>query len=498
MKPYWCVLLLLLFAPPARAAERPTAGLDAIVAEAMKAWPAPGLAMAVVRDDEVIYLKGSGVREQGKSEAVTPDTLFPIASCTKAFAAMALALLIDEGKADWDDPVRKHLRWFRLADPLTDRDVTLRDLLCHRTGLGRSDLLWYRASWGVEESVRRLAFVRPSSSFRSRYEYANVPYIAAGLATAAIAGEPWDEFVRKRLFVPLGMKRAVFTRSAALKDADHATPHRLDDKGRPEPIEWYPDDKQVRASGSIKASARELTNWLRLHLSGGTFNGKRLVSGESLAEMHSPQMVVPTTAAARGPDTTQVSYGLGWFISDYRGHHVVEHGGANDGFRARVVLLPRKKIGIVLLTNVEEHAALQATSRMVVDHLLGLPKKDWHGHYAAVVKKARARAKAIEAKRQAGRKTGTRPSRELGAFAGTYRDRAYGAVEIKRNGKELTLTWSSFKVPLRHWHYNTFTVPPQKEVAQRALSGAMATFALDEDGDVVTVQMLGRTFRRVR
>lgn len=185
------VATLLLAVPPASAAAAEQAAVDAIVADALRAWDAPGMAVAVVRDDKVVYIKGAGVRERGKPEAVTPGTLFAVGSCTKAFTATGLAVLVDEGKAAWDDPVRKHLPTFRLADPLADREVTLRYLLCHRTGLARHDLLWYRAPWPVEESVRRMAFLDQRHSFRAAYEYNNLAYLAAGLAVAGAAREPW-------------------------------------------------------------------------------------------------------------------------------------------------------------------------------------------------------------------------------------------------------------------------------------------------------------------
>ena len=189
---------LLLAAPPVSAAAPEAAALDAVVADALRAWDAPGMAVAVVRDDKVVYLKGAGLRERGKAEAVTPDTLFAIGSCTKAFTATALAVLVDEGKAAWDDPVRRHVPTFRLSDPLADRAVTLRDLLCHRTGLARHDLLWYRAPWPAEESVRRMAWLDQRHSFRAAYEYNNLAYLAAGRAVAGAAKEPWHEFVRRR------------------------------------------------------------------------------------------------------------------------------------------------------------------------------------------------------------------------------------------------------------------------------------------------------------
>jgi CubicO group peptidase (beta-lactamase class C family) len=488
-------LTLVVLPLPARAAEAPP-GTEAVVREGMKAWRLPGLAVAVVRDGEVIYLRGHGLREVGNPLPVTPDTLFAIASLTKAFTATALAILIDEGKASWDDPVRKHLPWFRLADPLANRDVTLRDLLCHRSGLARHDMLWYRAPWSLEETARRMAFLPPTASFRARYQYANLPYIAAGLAVAAAAKQPWDEVVRARLFVPLGMKGAVFTRSAALAAPDHATPHRAGRDGKQRPIEWYPDDKQVRGSGSIKASARDMTAWLKLQLNGGAFDGKRVVSARALAETHTAQVVTPIQPGrARLAGTTQATYGLGWQLSDYRGLRLREHGGSNDGFRARILLFPEKKLGLVLLTNCDEDAGLQATALTLADHLLGLKKRDWHGQYRALAKKAAAARAATRAKKLAARKAGTRPTLAASAYAGKYRDPAYGELEVRAGGG-LELRWSSFALKLEHWHYNTFAVADGGPA--RGLTGELVTFALGADGRVAGARFLGRAFVRAK
>jgi CubicO group peptidase (beta-lactamase class C family) len=488
--------VLLLAVSPARADRPEPAAVDATVAEALKVWPAPGLAVAVVREDEVVYLKGHGVRRLGDKEVVTPDTLFAVGSCTKAFTATALALLVDDGKAGWDDKVSKHLPWFRLSDPLADREVRLRDLLCHRTGLGRHDLLWYRAPWTVEESVRRMAQLEPSTSFRSAYEYNNLAYLAAGLAVGQAAGVPWQELVQRRLFDRLGMKGAVFTSGAAQKAPDHATPHARGPDGKPAPIPWYPDDKQVRASGSIKAGARDLTRWVRMQLGGGVLDGRRVVSAAALAETHTPQVVVRLNRAnARLTETTQASYGLGWRISDYRGHHLLEHGGSVDGFRARILLLPRDKAGVVLLTNSEEQGLLDATAYTLLDLTLGLPKKDWHAHFAAQAKQAEAARAAALKRRLAARHPGTRPSREADAYTGRFHDPAYGTAEVTRDGKELALSWSSFRAPLRHFHYDTFTVGDVKDGSRR-VAGEAVVFALDGDGRVATLRFLGRTFRR--
>ena len=316
-------ILLLVVLPAARAvaAAPDVAPFDAILDDALKTWRVPGVAAVIVRDDEVIYLQGAGVRESGKIDPVTPDTLFAIGSLTKAFTTTAVAQLIDDGKAGWDDPVRKHLPSFRLSDPLADRDVTLRDLLCHRTGLARNEPLWYNAPWSLEESVRRLAFVEPSHSFRSTYEYNNLCYIAAGLAVGSASKSTWREFVQKRQLDPLDMSGVLFTRSAVLLAPDHATPHRRNADDKVETISWFADDDKVRGSGSIKAGVRDLSKWVRFQLAGGVLDGKRLVSASALAETHTPQIVMPPDPAARMTESTQMSYGLaGAFPTIEAGH----------------------------------------------------------------------------------------------------------------------------------------------------------------------------------
>ncbi|HEY7423804.1 MAG TPA: serine hydrolase [Gemmataceae bacterium] len=489
------IFLLLVSTAAAPAAEADSGAIKAILCEASDAWHAPGIAAAIVRDGKVHYLGGVGVRESGSDKTVTEDTLFPIGSCTKAFTATALAILVDEGKASWDDPVRKHLPWFRLDDPLADRDVRLRDLLCHRIGLARHDLLWYRAPWSVEESVRRMAFLERSTSFRSTFEYNNLAYLAAGLAISSIAKQPWHEFVQERLFKPLEMTHAVFTSGEARKAPNHASPHGHDNSGKVV-IPWYDDDRQIRASGSIKASVSDLSHWLRFQLDGGKYEGKHLLSADALEETHTGQKTVETrSAAARAAGAIQVNYGLGWYISEYRGHGILEHGGAVDGFRARIVLVPGKKLGLVLLTNLEDMEIVNAAGNNLLDHLLGLEKKDWNAFFKEEHKKAEA-ARAERLKKRPNPVRGTKPSRELDAYVGTYSEPAYGTVKITCNGDALVLNWSSFQLPLKHYHYDRFVTPPKDSRLPAAIAEEFAAFEMNEDAEFSTLRFLGRKFTR--
>jgi len=463
-----------------------TGPLDSLLQDAVKSFQVPGLAVVIVHNDRVVYLKGAGVRKIGTSDPVTPETIFALASVTKAFTATALGILVDEGKADWDDPVRKHLPWFRLADPLADRDVTLRDLLCHRTGLVRNDLLWYRSSWDVEETVRRMAYLEPSFSFRSTYRYNNLGYLTAGLAIGSASKSPWHEFVQKRIFDPLQMKHSVFTPSQAEKTGNAATPHSRRGKDAPLAISWYPDDNQIRASGSIKSCVRDLAPYLRMQLAGGVCGQTRIISARSLAETHRPQIITPVEAnRTRLAGTTQASYALGWHVSDYRGQALLEHGGSNDGFRTRVMLFPKSKLGLALLTNVDEDEVLQALGNEMADHLLGLPKTEWQAYY---LKHRKVGPAPTELPTQV---KGTKPSLDLEAYAGVYEEPAYGKVRVTCKNDKLRLAWSSFDVALEHYHYDTYVLPALNRPGQET-----ATFSLGADGKVASLRFLERTFKR--
>lgn len=478
------VVLLAFFRPTTQnvaADADSTSAIDAMVLDALKQWQVPGLAIAIVRNDEVIYLKGFGVKEAGKADPVTPDTLFPVASCTKGFTTTAMAMLVDEGKMAWNDPVRRHVPHFRLADPLADAQVTLRDLVCHRTGVGANDLLWYRASLSRAEVIRRIGLVKPRHSFRSAFEYQSTMFTTAGLAVESASGMPWEQFVQKRVLDPLGMKHVTFTTVAA-QATDHASPHKRDAQGKPQVMPWYVIEKPEPA-GSINASARDLSRWLRFHLAHGGFDGKQLVSKDNLAETHSPQMIIPLTGITRAmnPDTFQMSYGMAWVIQDYREQWLVSHAGTIDGFRSHFTMAPRAGIGIVLLNNLERTQMNVALSNTLIDHLLRLPRKDWHGYIREQVMKSELAAREKHRDWLSKRRLGTKPSRPLQAYTGVYEDPAYGRATIAFENGQLTWKWSSFAVPLEHYHFDTFALNDE------LLGFAEVVFQLDDEGTVTSM-----------
>ena len=303
------------------ALPRPLRGLDAYVVAALRDWDVPGLSVAVVKDDSVVLARGFGVRRLGDTTRVTERTLFAIASCTKAFTAAALAMLVDSGKVAWDDPVSKYLTGFQLADPYVTRELTVRDLLTHR-------------------------FLKPSWSFRSRYGYQNIMFLAAGQIVPTAAGQSWDDFVRRHIFTPLGMTATNTSVAQLPAGGDVATPHEHF-QGVLRAISWRNVDN-VGPAGSINSNAIDMAQWIRLQLGNGVYRGQRLVSEAAVKEMRSPQTVIPLDSITERlrPSTHFLAYGLGWALADYRGRKLVSHGGALDGMRSIVMLVPEERLGI--------------------------------------------------------------------------------------------------------------------------------------------------------
>ncbi len=377
------VAALLAFPPRCRAQKFDTAAIDREVQSTMRLWNVPGVALVIVGPKKT-YLKGYGVREVGKSDPISADTIFPLASCTKAFTSLALAMLVDDGKLNWDDPVRKHLPDFHLADPKADALVTVRDLLCHRTGVGGHDLLWYRAPWSQDESIRRIQKMPPRGQFRSSFDYQSIMYMAAGKIVGKYHPRGWAGFVREHILQPLKMTPCLST-AELTKFGDVASGHQ---SGRDGPVVMpsYPIP-EPNPAGSVFISAHDLASWLRFQIGDGTWDDKRLVKCENLEETHKPQTIIPMRGIAKllNPETVQLTYAMGWVVQDYRGVKVIGHSGWIDGFRVQLTLLPEYHLAFAILANLDGTRMNLALSNRIIDMLLELPEKNWNAYFAEVL-----------------------------------------------------------------------------------------------------------------
>ena len=465
------LLILLALVRLATAQALDVSKIDALAEAALKAWNAPGIAVAIVKDDRVLMAKGYGVKERGKPGAVTPDTVFAIGSMSKSFTTASMAMLIDEGKMSWDDPVRRHIEFFRLSDPLANEQVTLRDLVSHRTGLSRNDGLWTRSQWSQEEIIRRIGYVKLSQPFRTAWQYQNIMFSTAGYAVGKASGGSWQAFVEQRIFQPLGMKSASTTIAAAQSAPDHASPHR-----KTQVIAWHNLDN-IAPAGAINASLNDIIRWARLQLNGGELDGKRLISAKNMDEMHTPQMAMRPEDAGRdwNPEIGLLSYGMGWFLVDYRGLHLVSHGGAIDGFRSDLTLVPRDKTAVIVLCNLDQDNLPEALRWSILDQLYAYPTTDWNTALIGHAQEEQKAAAEARTRRATERVQGTTPSHPLADYAGTYTDPGYGDVRITVANAVLTLDWLNLHAPLEHYHYETFDARGGGQVAFRAAANGSIT-----------------------
>src|SRR5579884_3844159 len=397
-----------------------------------------------------------------------------------------MALLVDEGKMRWDDSPREYVPYFHLSDPLADREVTLRDLVTHRTGLRDHHLMWYRSPWTQEERIRRFAHLPLDKPFRTTFQYQSTMFTVAGLAVAKASGMSWAEFVQKRLLDPLDMKATYFTTKETTKVLDKASPYTLDAEKRLQLMESYPMEVPEPA-GSIQSNASDLGKWLLFQLNNQDINGKPLISARNREEMHTPQIVIPLDAVDRiqFPETNQMSYGMGWVIQDHFGHRLLQHAGAIDGFRCHFTLVPKSRLGIVLLCNLHQTRMNIALSNSLLEMLLGLPPRDWNTLVAEAERKDEAEAKQKEQDRRKRRRPDTRPSRELAGYSGAYEHPAYGTVHIRLEAGRLMWQWQQWRAALEHYHYDTFLLPIDD------MSVPFVVFTLDAKGAVAGMKVLG-------
>lgn len=489
--------LLCLFIQVAAAQALPS-DLDDYAARVLKEFEVPGMALAVVKDGRIVVSKGYGIRKMGETTPVDENTLFGIASNTKAFTAAALAILVDEGKLSWDDRVIRHLQWFQMYDPYVTREMTIRDLLTHRAGLslGAGDLLfWPSTTFNRREIIERIRYIKPSISFRSRYAYDNILYLVAGEVVHAVSGKRWDDFIRERIFTPLGMTHSN-TSPLEFKPGDNvATPHTRAD-GKLKPIDYMVIDNNAPA-GAINSCVSDMAKWMIAQLDGGVIAGgagKRLFSARQGFEMWSAQTITPINPnpppqlAALKPNFS--AYGLGWGLADYRGKKIVSHTGGLWGLVSRVTLVPELKLGIVVLTNQEAGGAFQSMTYRILDSYLGAPPNDWVKAFREVAEMTEKNAAEFAAKQAAARNSNSKPSLPLQGYVGTYRDAWYGDVEIVMEAEKPVIRFSRTPLlvgDLEHWQYDTFIV----RWRERGLNAdAYITFSLKPDGSIDQVKML--------
>lgn len=498
------LFILLAFTTTAIAQKRPVTDLDrkikefdAYVQMALKQWEVPGAGVAVVKDGKVIYLKAFGTRDVSTGAHATTETLFSIGSTTKAMTAVCLGMLVDEGKIAWDDPVVKYLPEFQLNDPYVTRELKVRDLLLHNSGVGNTDFLWGSMNIPEDEILRRMRMVKPTYSFRGGFIYQNIFYIAAGAVIKKVSGQSWHDFIQARIFKPLGMNRTA-TKLKNIKDENFTKPHfRLQGKIQ---VIGHTNDDEVSAAGSIWSSIEDMSKWTQCMLDSSKYastgSGGRLLKPATWVEMFRPHTLVtpgqfyPTQRLTK---PNWMTYGLGWFQHDYQGHKVNFHTGSLAGLIALHAQLPDAGLGYYFLGNLDHAEVRHALMYKAFDLFALSGSRDWSTEIKALYKELSDRQEREVARHEGQRVKDTRPSLDLSSYAGTYTDPLYGSVEVAVAGTNLQVTMNKVETAiLEHWNFDTFYGPWEK-----AWYGKVAAqFFINPFGKVDRVSMEGAEFKK--
>lgn len=460
--------------------------VDAAIEDIRAEERIPGVALAIVHRDSVLKSGGYGVREVGRSEPVDENTFFAIGSATKAFTAVTTATLVDQGLIRWDDRVRDRLPGFVLENPFMTAEITIRDLLAHRSGLPPADLMWLTSSHPADTLLHRLRWIEPSAGFRSTFSYQNVLYLAAGRVLEKATGQKWEDLVAARVLAPLGMLRTNTSVRALSGDANFASPHAIvDDVVTPVP---YRNIDSVKPAGSINSTASDLAQWLRFLLADGVIRGEQLVSAVSLRQTWIPQIVVPSDPVMHAfhPAARLQAYGLGWFVSDFHGRTLVAHGGGIDGMSALVAWIPEEELGVAILTNLQSSTPpvwLFGMLYSVLDPALGVAPTDWRTP-------AQELRKLFSNQAEPERKPNTRTSLPIGAYAGRYESRVLGKADVSVAEHRLAFSYGTLRGSLEHWHYDTFRVTWYDPVLRSAAGPAWITFRLNPSGTVQALELI--------
>jgi len=450
-------------------------GFNDFLLESMNKWNVPGMAVGVIKGTDVIFLGEAGLRDVKQGLKVTKDTIFAIGSASKAFTTLAVGILVDEGRLDLDTPIKKYMPDFEMHNKYAEDHLTLRDMLCHRSGLPRHDLLWYNSPLSRKELISKTKYLESNKDFRETWQYNNIMYAAAGYIIELVTGMTWEEFVKARILDPLEMNSTNFSVEVSKNSKDYSQPYAQ--KGTEVHQIDFRNIDVAGPAGSINSSLTDMTKWLMLHLNKGKVNGKQIISEKTLSELHSPQ--IPCQLVPWNFDEIQFSsYGLGWFVESYRGRKHVNHGGNIDGFSAYISFLPQENLGIIILSNLKSPFWTIPINYSIFNRLLGYESVDWNeriqNEFAKMVKSIEAANLASKTSQ----KEDSVPAHPLEEYIGCFKNPGYGTINIEKDGDKLKLTYNNIEYVLKHKCYDIFTMTMMEYYV------ITVTFGYDNNGDI--------------
>lgn len=488
-----CLIISLIFSLQLTAQIKPEqiSRLDSIYTKALSDWNVPGLGVAIVSHDSILLAKGYGITDMTTQQAVDANTLFALASNTKAFTSTSLAMLVDRGLLKWNDKVVEHLPWFTMYNSYVTAEMTIEDLLSHRSGLKTfsGDLIWYASNYSREEIIRKVRYLKPVYGFREHFGYSNLMFITAGELIPAITGRSWDDFVQEELLDKLQMNRSTLHVSDLNSLDNTAQPHTYVD-GELRQIPWL-DWDNMGPAGSLISSANDMAKWLQMNLNNGIYNGDTLVSARQMHQLQSPRTIINVSPGAKRmiPETNFRSYSLGWALMDYNGMKVVSHNGGYDGMISQTLFIPEADLGFVIMTN-SLSSMYYPLMYHTLDELLGVEgKKNWNEIILANITKNEERSKEETAKLEAARELNTKPSLPAKAYVGYYGSEVYDTVEIKQEGENLHIQFGrspSFNAELKHWQHDTYQI---EFVAFPSLQKGYVSFDISRDAAVKSMEI---------
>ena len=489
-----CVLLLICFSGKtiiAQNTDKRFAGLDTAFNRILKDWKAIGFAIAVVEKNKIVYSRGAGFRDLEKKLPVTPNTLFAIGSCTKAFTSSLIGLLQKDGKIDYDKPVRDYLPELKFFNDAMNNNITVRDMMCHRTGLPRHDYSWYSFPTTRDSLIYRIRFLEPTAAVREKWQYNNFMFTAQGVIAEKLFSKPWEQLVKEKIFDSLGMSTSNFSVKDMAKSSDASIGYEVRKDSIIKKMDYYNIDGMGPA-GSINSSVNEMANWVITWINGGKFKGKEILPSQYVSEATSSQMVsgggIPDK---ENPDIHFSTYGFGWSISSYRGHYRVQHGGNIDGFSALTCFFPSDSIGIIVLSNQNGSTVPGIVRNILADRMLNLQRKDWNNFQKKADAKAKADAKESEKNKTAAAKINAPLTHALKDYEGFYTNPGYGTMDIAIKNDSLFANLKTTTFWLRHFRYDIFELfDADKEdgIDTTSGSGTAVRFQMNKAGEIETLE----------
>jgi len=467
----------------AKRAQNVMAGFDPLVEKALKDYGVPGLSIGVVVDGHLVYAKGFGMRDLEKKLPMTADTVCPIGSFTKGFTAFAMGTLVDASLLSWDEKVIDLLPEFRLNDLYATQKLTVRDLLTHRSGMPRHDFMWYNSKMSRAEVLRRLQYLEPSCEPRARYQYNNLMYLVVGYVMEQLTHKSWETIVKEKILTPLQMIHTHFSLEEMQRENDHAVPYV--ERGGVLRKMKHRDISLIGPGGGLNSSVNDLSHWLQMLLAQGVYEGRSLISSSTLQEIYTPQVVV--TGVAETKEEIIQAYGMGWYISSYRGQYFLSHDGVSDGFTSVIGLLPHRGIGVVVLTNRNLSSLARVIALQAIDRALELPPIDWVQEGMDAMRKGKEGVKENKLKEDLSRKKGTTSSHPLEDFVGSYEHPGYGVISIELVAGRLQITFNGITSLLDHWHYDVFQIAEETQEMFFSREGTKISFRNNLMGEVAEI-----------